>query len=62
MAIASMLSDLWRGGGAFEAPPSSPGPGTPKKPRRNRVKCFIDVFEINSPSIVTHNTVNVLYM
>ena len=38
MTIASILSDLWRGGGAFEAPPLLPGPGTPKKPRPNRVK------------------------
>ena len=38
MTIASILSDLWRGGGAFEALPPPPGPGTPKKPRRNRVK------------------------
>ena len=32
------------GGGAFEAPPPPPhlpGPGTPKKPRRNRVKFLI---------------------
>ena len=37
MSIASIHSDLWRGGGAFEVPP---GPGTPKKPRPNRVKSF----------------------
>ena len=36
MTIASILSDLWRGGGLLK--PSPPGPGTPKKPRRNRVK------------------------
>ena len=36
MTIASILLDLWRGGGGgFEAPP--PGPGAPKKPRRNKV-------------------------
>ena len=38
MTIASILSDLWMGGGAFEAPP---GPGTPKTPRRNRVNVFV---------------------
>ena len=39
MTIASILLDLWREeGGAFEALP--PGPGTPKKPRRNRVNSF----------------------
>ena len=40
MTIASILSELWRGGGgAFEAP--TPGPGTLKKSRRNRVKTNI---------------------
>ena len=38
MSIAAILSDLWRWGGAFEAPPPPPPPRTPKKPRPNRVK------------------------
>ena len=39
MTIASILSDLWRGGGAFEAPPpSSQAQELQKKPRLNRVK------------------------
>ena len=33
MSIVSILSDLWKGVGAFEAPPP-PGPGTPKNPGR----------------------------
>ena len=37
MSIASILLDLWRGGEGFYPPPP-PGTGTPKKPRRNRVK------------------------
>ena len=43
MSIASILSDLWRG--AFEDPPS--GPGTPKKPRPNRVKFGVHLYLLN---------------
>ena len=41
MSIASILSDLWRGGGAFENPPPPQAQELQKRPRPNRVKSML---------------------